>query len=287
MSRLLSLEGKMFQGRKAVLKNIKGMSSESGKEDISKFKFFFPDEKRKNYNWNENDPSVPMGRRRRGEEDWEDWEDQGDHTHKGLRRHPCKKCDNCLVKDCRKCIFCMDKPKYKGPNIMKQRCKGKEKCLRPHVVCKVCKGGTKHACDKGERLFQDKNKLKEHKREVHGDVRKFRCSDTPRKSEKKSNYVWDDQDPFVAEGWKTTMIPVTGKKVLRKHFLSPDGHFFSSWIKALKFMQKEGIFLKEDIEGMKLGLLGEDWEIDQLPPPGWGVRPNKHNKFVQLSRKKI
>ena len=91
----------------------------------------------------------------------------------------------------------------------------------------------------------------------------------------------------MAEGWKTTMIPVTGKKVLRKHFLSPDGHFFSSWIKALEFMRKEGIFLKENIEGMKLGLLGEDWEIDQLLPPGWGVRPNKHNKFVQLSRKNI
>ena len=113
------------------------------------------------------------------------------------------------------------------------------------------------------------------------DVRKFRCSgDTPSKSEKKSNYDWDDQDPSVAEGWKTTMITVNsfGKQVLSKRFLSPDGRFCSSRIDALKYMQKEGIFLKKDIERMKLGLLGEDWEIDQLLPPGWYVRPDKHKE---------
>ena len=104
------------------------------------------------------------------EKEEEDLEDQGDHTHQGLRRHPCKECDNCLVKDCRRCVFCRDKAKYGGPNIKKQRCERKERCLRPQVVCTVCKGGTKHACDKCERLFQDNYDLKEHKREVHGEV---------------------------------------------------------------------------------------------------------------------
>ena len=31
------------------------------KEDIRKFKFVFPETKRENYDWSENDPSVPMG----------------------------------------------------------------------------------------------------------------------------------------------------------------------------------------------------------------------------------
>ena len=104
------------------------------------------------------------------EKEEEDLEDQGDHTHQGLRRHPCKECNNCQVKDCRRCVFCRDKAKYGGPNIKKQRCERKERCLRPQVVCTVCKGGTKHACDKCERLFQDNYDLKEHKREVHGEV---------------------------------------------------------------------------------------------------------------------
>ena len=77
------------------------------------------------------------GYREKGEEDLED---QGDHTHQGLRRHPCKECENCLVKDCRRCVFCRDKAKYGGPNIKKQRCELKERCLRPQVVCTVCKG---------------------------------------------------------------------------------------------------------------------------------------------------
>ena len=34
----------------------------------------------------------------------------------------------------------------------------------------MCRGGTKHACTSCERLFQDSWDLKEHKKEVHGEV---------------------------------------------------------------------------------------------------------------------
>ena len=59
MQWFLNPEGKMLRGRKAALIEIE--SGKYSKEDIRKFKFFIPDEKRKNYDWNENDPSVPMG----------------------------------------------------------------------------------------------------------------------------------------------------------------------------------------------------------------------------------
>ena len=113
------------------------------------------------------------------------------------------------------------------------------------------------------------------------DVRKFKhSSNTPSKSEKKSNYDWDEADPSVPQGWKTTMITVNsfGKQVLSKRFLSPDGHFCSSRIDSLKYMKKEGIFLEQDVERMKLGLLGEDWEIEPLLPANWYVKPDKHKE---------
>ena len=67
--------------------------------------------------------SLRTANARKGRDDDEDWtpsyrerkeedddyakeEDFGNHTHHGLRRHPCKECPNCLLKDCRKCIFC-------------------------------------------------------------------------------------------------------------------------------------------------------------------------------------
>ena len=34
----------------------------------------------------------------------------------------------------------------------------------------MCRGGTKHACTSCDRLFQDSWDLKEHKKEVHGEV---------------------------------------------------------------------------------------------------------------------
>ena len=109
------------------------------------------------------------------------------------------------------------------------------------------------------------------------DIRKFKHSgDTPTKS----NYDWDDQDTSVPQGWKTTMILVNsfGKQVPSKRFLSPDGRFCSSRIDSLKYMVKEDIFLPQDIEKMKMGLLEEDWELDDLLPPAWFVKPDKHKE---------
>ena len=109
------------------------------------------------------------------------------------------------------------------------------------------------------------------------DIRKFKHSgDTPTKS----NYDWDDTDTSVPQGWKTTMILVNsfGKQVPSKRFLSPDGRFCSSRIDSLKYMVKEDIFLSQDIEKMKMGLLEEDWELDDLLPPAWFVKPDKHKE---------
>merc|ERR1719282_1599710 len=106
------------------------------------------------------------------------------------------------------------------------------------------------------------------------DIRKFRCSgETPTKSP----YEWHE-DPAVPKGWKTTMITVNsfGKNVLSKRYLSPDGRFCSSRIDALKYMKKEEIFLESDVHEMKRGLLLEGWELSNLLPEGWFVKPDKH-----------
>eukprot|EP01105_Mastigella_eilhardi_P025118 TRINITY_DN671_c0_g3_i3.p1 TRINITY_DN671_c0_g3~~TRINITY_DN671_c0_g3_i3.p1 ORF type:complete len:986 (+),score=214.26 TRINITY_DN671_c0_g3_i3:1376-4333(+) len=40
-----------------------------------------------------------------------------------IKRVPnCNKCPGCLTPDCKSCINCLDKPKYGGPGIRKQRC---------------------------------------------------------------------------------------------------------------------------------------------------------------------
>lgn len=41
----------------------------------------------------------------------------------------CGKCETCLQVDCRTCIFCLDMPRYGGPNIRKKRCMMKKNCL--------------------------------------------------------------------------------------------------------------------------------------------------------------
>ena len=108
-------------------------------------------------------------------------------------------------------------------------------------------------------------------------IRNFRCSgDTPTKSP----YDWNDSDPNVPKGWKTTMITVNsfGKNVLSKRYLSPDGRFCSSRVDALKYMRKEEIFLEADIQEMKQGLLNEGWEESDLLPPEWLVKPDKHKE---------
>jgi len=42
-----------------------------------------------------------------------------------IKRWSCLKCDNCLAEDCGQCINCLDRPKFGGPFIRKQRCVNK------------------------------------------------------------------------------------------------------------------------------------------------------------------
>lgn len=38
------------------------------------------------------------------------------------RASKCGECSACLRSDCRRCIYCRDKSRYGGPNILKQAC---------------------------------------------------------------------------------------------------------------------------------------------------------------------
>ncbi|RWS12801.1 hypothetical protein B4U79_12721 [Dinothrombium tinctorium] len=40
----------------------------------------------------------------------------------------CRKCSGCLVEDCGKCNYCLDKPKFGGPNTLKKKCV-QRKCI--------------------------------------------------------------------------------------------------------------------------------------------------------------
>ena len=46
----------------------------------------------------------------------------------GKKVWSCGKCATCLAEDCGKCIYCLDRPKFGGPFIKKQRCI-KRRCL--------------------------------------------------------------------------------------------------------------------------------------------------------------
>jgi hypothetical protein len=61
MQWFLSPDGKMFRGRKSALEEIVG-SGKYPKEDIRKFKFIIPENKKTNYTWNSEDPTVPDGK---------------------------------------------------------------------------------------------------------------------------------------------------------------------------------------------------------------------------------
>ena len=94
-------------------------------------------------------------------------DDPTDHTHDGLRKHPCKECFNCTKTDCRRCIFCKDKRKYGGPNIKKQKCELKQKCSNPIVLCFICKGQRSFSCNECSKQFHEMFQLEEHKQHVH------------------------------------------------------------------------------------------------------------------------
>lgn len=46
----------------------------------------------------------------------------------GRKGTGCRQCSNCLSDDCGKCNYCLDKPKFGGPNTLKKKCIQK-KCL--------------------------------------------------------------------------------------------------------------------------------------------------------------
>ena len=157
-------------GIHSELKELKqGMGLAAGQEGRRQHKEQVVGERRRSsrIKMDEDKEWTPNGK----DEDDDDGDlDHGDHSHHGLRRHPCKECTNCLQKDCRRCVFCKDKSKYGGPNIKKQRCEQKERCSRPQVVCVVCKGVSKFNCEECETLFQGNWELKEHMNVKHGKV---------------------------------------------------------------------------------------------------------------------
>lgn len=49
-------------------------------------------------------------------------------SSQGRKGTGCRQCVNCLADDCGKCNYCLDKPKFGGPNTLKKKCIQK-KCL--------------------------------------------------------------------------------------------------------------------------------------------------------------
>lgn len=43
----------------------------------------------------------------------------------------CNSCSNCMIKDCGKCIQCLDKPRFGGRGIRKQCCALRRRCQIP------------------------------------------------------------------------------------------------------------------------------------------------------------
>lgn len=39
-----------------------------------------------------------------------------------IRRGSCRECPGCLADDCGQCLYCLDKPKFGGQDVKKQRC---------------------------------------------------------------------------------------------------------------------------------------------------------------------
>jgi len=49
-------------------------------------------------------------------------------VNSGRKGTGCRQCANCLAEDCGRCNYCLDKPKFGGPNTLKKKCIQK-KCL--------------------------------------------------------------------------------------------------------------------------------------------------------------
>jgi len=139
----------------------------------------------------EDEEYLPNYREEKSEEKYA-LDDPEDHSHDGIRRHPCKECPNCLKPDCRKCIFCRDKRKYGGKNIKKQKCMYKEKCSNPIVVCNICNGTrvSTYSCNVCGEKFDESYKVDQHKENFH-QIAQVRGRSS-RLSEQKSQVVYEE-----------------------------------------------------------------------------------------------
>jgi len=113
--------------------------------------------------------------------------------------------------------------------------------------------------------------IEESKIGTNEDLRKMKS--VPMKKYK-SKYEWNDNDPTVPGGWKTTSVTLNtfGRTMQTKRYQAPDGKFCFTRVEALRYMFKEGIFPKNDIEKMKRPLLDEGWVTDKNLPNGWMLK---------------
>ena len=129
----------------------------------------FPGERRKSARLasREEDEDYVPDYRLEASEDKYALDNPSDHSHDGIRRHPCKECSNCLVPDCRRCVFCRDKKRYGGKNKLKQKCADKPKCSNPIVLCNICNGSRSFSCGVCDEKFPESYLLDEHKEQAH------------------------------------------------------------------------------------------------------------------------
>ena len=139
----------------------------------------------------EDDDYLPDYRDEKSEEKYA-LDDPEDHSHDGIRKHPCKECPNCIKPDCRRCIFCRDKRKYGGKNIKKQKCMYKDKCSNPIVLCNICNGTrvSTYSCNICGEKFDESYKVDQHKENFHQIAQVRRRSS--RLSEQKSQVVYEE-----------------------------------------------------------------------------------------------
>ena len=139
----------------------------------------------------EDDDYLPDYRDEKSEEKYA-LDDPEDHSHDGIRKHPCKECPSCIKPDCRRCIFCRDKRKYGGKNIKKQKCMYKDKCSNPIVLCNICNGTrvSTYSCNICGEKFDESYKVDQHKENFHQIAQVRRRSS--RLSEQKSQVVYEE-----------------------------------------------------------------------------------------------
>ena len=108
------------------------------------------------------------------------------------------------------------------------------------------------------------------------DIRKFKSVPTQNKKFS-ADYKWNENDPTIPDGWKSAVISMNsfGKIVESLRFLSPDGRFCTSRVEAIKYLQKDGGGVAEDLMRMVDGLRQDGWMSDDMLPYGWFMKPDR------------